>query len=615
MSEINNKKLEQIWDEFVNNLNDEGFDGDLREYLNAIKFISAIDILQIDESEYRNDIEKKISKIVQFIDNYKKEYYEISCIKGFKCMGNINGRDYYYYIADQQVKASVYYVRYLNFLYKSHLDQITIKDIYIKICEFKEKAYENCEITVAQIKKECEEIINEINNGICKLEQEDNENSVLNKEDIKHQCIKYLNEIELSENIEYKKYLMFNNMMREIRFFGAAYQYLWHWKKEKKTLYRCGDLAGQSIEELPKSKQEYIKKMFNNSINHMNSPSNIRHSFSENLLLDIYKYLILPKQESNQLIYTDVFDQDGIEIKSYLLENNKTVEFNIIKEADINSIYMNKEVKSFHEFIIGETPSSYDLPFTVEMYPQSLEGERNDKETTKGMRDTLLPIYFHTWGIDCSLSKTKVADDKEVITYGRCYKNIEDIDNVKSLENYEQYDSGTLFTMAFDKEDIMYLLLKINERKNKMIEDIVKIIIEKMSLLKVEGSFDQLYSASIQFCKHKLVFDVNKENKFEMEVTTGSNHFQNGYIDEKNEKLSMDTAKKVFVKKVKENTKNYLINRYSNINKNKSLKGDFVLSTMKNDNYNFLLVKQYTEYMVNMEDAEIAMLKHLIFKE
>ena len=65
----------------------------------------------------RKKIDEKIDIIERFVKKYKDDYYEISRIKGFRGNqdGKIAGRDYYYYIADQKMKASVYYVRYLNF--------------------------------------------------------------------------------------------------------------------------------------------------------------------------------------------------------------------------------------------------------------------------------------------------------------------------------------------------------------------------------------------------------------------------------------------------------------------------------------------------------------------
>ena len=33
--------------------------------------------------------------------------------------------------------------------------------------------------------------------------------------------------------------MLFNNMMREIRNIGTAYQYLWHWRSEEKNLFRA----------------------------------------------------------------------------------------------------------------------------------------------------------------------------------------------------------------------------------------------------------------------------------------------------------------------------------------------------------------------------------------
>lgn len=616
---VEEQKLEELWEEFIDNLSCEGFDADLKKYLNAIKCLAAIDISNIDNEEYRKNIDSQIDQIVDFIEKHEKNYYEISCSKGFKKNNDksISGRDYYYYIADQQVKASVYYVRYLNFLERSQLDDMRKNEIIHNLNIYKNflicnKSDDSQKEPVVDIERECENLINIINNTSYTNETS-NEDAPLSMdiEDMKHQCIQYLDEIKLSQDIEYKKYMMFNNMMREIRFFGAAYQYLWHWKKEKKTLYRCGNLECEKSENPLDSKEEYIKNMFKNCISHMNSPSKSKHSYSENLLLDIYKYLVLPKQEESNKDNTCVLTENEISITSCLLKNDNTVVFNIIKEADVNSIFVDAASKSFHDFIVGKNLQRYDLPYTVEMYPQSLCGERNDKGTTKGMRDWLLPAYFNSWGIDCNFSKTKVADDKEVITYGKCYS-----EKVNVYENtnciYKDFNSGTLFSMILDKEDVIYLLLKIFEQKQKKLDDIIEAIVRNFSWMDKYQTFENCYKSNNEY-KIDARFYKDNVTGLLFEVVIKGSHFEgNNYLDENNEKISVEAAMKKCKKHIKSKIEACLRERYNNICATEHTKSDFILTTMREDEYCFDLIKKYNEYLIG--DEEITMLKYLIFK-
>ena len=109
----------KLWDGFLNKLNLTGneFDRDLSSFLEGIKYIAQIKLDKISHEspnacDERKKIDEKIDIIERFVKKYKDDYYEISRIKGFRGNqdGKIAGRDYYYYIADQKMKASVYYV-------------------------------------------------------------------------------------------------------------------------------------------------------------------------------------------------------------------------------------------------------------------------------------------------------------------------------------------------------------------------------------------------------------------------------------------------------------------------------------------------------------------------
>lgn len=616
---VEEQKLEILWEDFIGKLSCEGFDADLKEYLYAIKYLAEINVLDIDNEEYRKGIDCQIAKIVDFIENHRKKYYEISCTKGFKKNKDksFSGRDYYYYIADQQVKASVYYVRYLNFLERSQLAAERKNEISEKLKKYKSTLLHN-ELNSSEkeqmfdIEKECYNLIDFINNSLySNVISGERELHPIEIEDIKQHCFQFLDEIKLSQNIDYKKYMMFNNMMREIRFWGAAYQSLWYWKKEMKTLYRCGALECEKPEHPIDSKEEYIKTMFSNCISHMNSPSRSRHSYSENLLLDVYKYLVLPKQKEPNKDNIDILIEKEISITSSLLKNDNTVDFNIMKEANVNSIFVDGVSRSFHEFIVDDNLHSYDLSYAVEMYPQSLIGERNDKGTTKGMRDWLLPLYFNSWGIDCNFSKTKVADDKEVITYGKCYSQKVSVNETTKCI-YKDYESETLFSMILNKEDVIYLLLKISEQKQLKVIDIIKVIVENMSCKENLPGFAMCYTENDDY---NFITEFSKDNVKGLlfDVAIKGAHFNdNYYLNEKNEKISVEAARKKCRKHINSKITAYLEERYNNIYVTEHPKSDFILTTMREDGYCFNMIKKYNEYLSG--DEEITMLKYLIFK-
>lgn len=439
--------LERKWSNFLTSL--ENNHCEEKNYFEAIKYVSDIDSKTIDDEEIREKINGYIETIVQFIGKHKN-YYELSNVKGFKKNdGSIRGRDYYYYIADQQIKATVYYARYLNFIEGCEITAERDLDVRVRLqnicdehgvqldCSNKDNKVECiCKSLVEHIEtndfpamKTLEkEVLEQVDNQSGNFEDTDSQvsnlgdNGQLTLDELKSiriELLRYGEEYKISNNIDYRLYMMLNNMMHEIRFWGAAYQYLWHWKSYKKTLYRSGLLEKKDAEKKQDKNDDiavhkFMKDMFQECIDHMNSPSLSRHSFSENLLIDVYKYLILEKEEHNALI--KIKDENGLCIVCKSIKNEKEVEFHIIKGASINSIFVDGSDQDFSTFI-QNNKIPVDYGYTVEIYPQELQGETNDKGTIKGMRDTLLPLYFKSWGIDASLSRTKVADDKEVITY------------------------------------------------------------------------------------------------------------------------------------------------------------------------------------------------------
>ena len=419
-------------------------------------------------------------------------------------------------------------------------------------------------------------------------------------------------------NINYLKYMLFNNVMKEIRYIGSAYQFLWHWESTKKTIYRAGTIEYNSDKYINITNQNFLlKNMLSDCVSHMNFPSKCLHSYSENLLLDIYKYLVLERDnnvvETKEKIY---IDNRFIEIEITIPHNNNSVCFYILKEASINCIFIDGKVMPFQDFAICENIDDLkEFSYSVEVFPQSLYGEKNAKGTTKYLRDIYFPEYFNSLGLDGNLAKTKIADDKEVITYGKYYQEKITVDSEK-LE-FDGYKAGTLFCMTLTKEDVLCLILRVGLKKYKSIDYIINIILSDNYFWWQKGVFKADYeknndSTFTCYCHQKNA--IWNANTYNAQIIVNNEYF-NEFVDKNGERLSLDKAEEKMKEEIKKYLFEYLYNRYNSVIEDDKNKVEFILSTVTEDDYDFGLVSQYNEYMKDTEDHEIAILKEIIFKE
>lgn len=643
--------IEKKWNDFMDSLEkkaEETGDGEYREirgYFEAIKAVSELDADKIDEESERERIDEQIGVIADFTEKHK-EYYELGRIKGFRRNQDkqIKGQDYDYYIADQQVKAAVCFARYLNFIERSEevqeADRSNMADALKKIArifglEIAAKDYDDkklCEkiiakvdekiesdffdISESELKKEINELDERIRERFFKdtvqslYKTPENANEEVGADEAKlRPFIKLRGDLLLYmdaiSGLNYKIYMMLNNMMREIRFSGAAYQYLWHWNKSKKTLYRSGVLdgvvyGGYEYARLNQNDvRERFKTMFEDSIGHMKSESRIRHSFSENLLLVIYKYLIVEVEGSNYLAICESgkkrsyrLRRSGIEVRyqtDMVAYRTKKTDLYIIKDADINSVFVSEQNRnraySFYNYI-GEHKEQPICGYSVEMYPQSLEGERNKKGTVKYMKDTLFPLYFRSWGIDAMLATAWIADDKEVVTWGKHYTERTEI----GRQAFEEAKAGTLFHLSLEKDDICCLLLKIYEKKVGTYDASEKIVNEAWGY--IEGYKGPKYE---RFRKISWKYDGST-----LFITTRSQNVPLGSDEMKN---------------IESDIKDFLKKRYKRLLENDNPKVAFIMARIEENGFDFRLVKQYNRYLHGRtEDPEIAILKQIIFK-
>lgn len=601
--EINER--DKAWNEFLYKLGgNNSFDKKLKDYLYAIKEISEIVVDKLADPEYKDEIVGNLEKIERFIDKYKNNYDEISLVKGFRANKELIGKDYFYYIADQKMKASVYYVRYLNFISKnySNIENTKQLDEYIKQLD-EELKKRNKDININK-----DNIVQIVDNYM----EDTKENRIF-----RQNCLDCIERLKMG-NINYLKYMLFNNVMKEIRYIGSAYQFLWHWESTKKTIYRAGTIEYNSDKYINITNQNFLlKNMLSDCVSHMNFPSKCLHSYSENLLLDIYKYLVLERDnnvvETKEKIY---IDNRFIEIEITIPHNNNSVCFYILKEASINCIFIDGKVMPFQDFAICENIDDLkEFSYSVEVFPQSLYGEKNAKGTTKYLRDIYFPEYFNSLGLDGNLAKTKIADDKEVITYGKYYQEKITVDSEK-LE-FDGYKAGTLFCMTLTKEDVLCLILRVGLKKYKSIDYIINIILSDNYFWWQKGVFKADYeknndSTFTCYCHQKNA--IWNANTYNAQIIVNNEYF-NEFVDKNGERLSLDKAEEKMKEEIKKYLFEYLYNRYNSVIEDDKNKVEFILSTVTEDDYDFGLVSQYNEYMKDTEDHEIAILKEIIFKE
>lgn len=587
-------QYETIWNAFFEKLDPEiEFDQKLKEYLLALNYVSEIKADCLDNNTVREDINEKLRIIVEFIEQYKEHNYEIGQIKGFRTndMGMISGRDYYYYIADQKMKASVYSARYLNFI-KVYLSANSEAESELLKCidEVKEQI-SNKEIDISR-----ENVIGVIDDYLILTEE---------YQTLREKCIECVERTKISKDINYLKYMMFNNTMREIQYIGAAYRYLWHWECKTKNLFRYVSYDGEEMQLGDNcTKESFLQNMFNTVISHMNRSSGKLCSYSEDPYVDIYKYLKIMKAEN--YVFTDInAKQEGFKIKIKGLDNDNVARFDILKGVKVNPISRDGTVCDFYGFVQdGKALRKEEkLAYAVELYPELPEAEKNSKETTKNIKK-LLVSYLKTWGdkTDAKNLMSYVADDKEVVTYGKIENAVVNVsgDFTGGQEAYCRY------TMKFDKEELIYLLLKLRKA------DIAGIV-KRFSVTlgwNLRNSIYDAYRESNQkiICGDACVIIDGKSMDMKVEVPSEimMNEGKKVAVDE-----CINRIKRILEKEVRD----YFMERYNNLLLQKHGIADFVLRFIASEGYVCpSYIAEYNEYEPDKGDKEIMILKSLLFK-
>lgn len=542
------------WEDFLSGLEKDN-DIETVEFLKAIKFISEVEATVLEDSEQRSEINSMITKISEYIDTYQNILYEISLMNGFFYpLDNTEkiDRDYYYYIADQKMKAAVYYARYCNIL-----------------------------------------------------------------------------ETNQDKDIAYIKYLMLNNMMREVRFFGASYQYLWHWEKKKAHLFRnvSGSYDPPHNGLKAKGIKAFFEAMFNKVIKQMNQSREGTFSYSTDPFIDIFKYLKIKSVASQSDI--DI-EENGITLSVSGISNDSKAKFEIISYAEINSVFCGSDTYDYYSFIqSNQFNSDCEYPFAVELYPTLPEEAKNETETTKHIKDFIFN-YLKSWS---SLSGDHigswVADDKEVVTCGSIAKNTFDVTADRIPTYIDPNKSNTSYRMELNKEDVIYLILKLMEKDQKItdsfvfeaspslknrLSDWIKRVKQKQkeqddgndnTIPKFTGNYYDQISINISI-NNKLVINIKS---IDPSLISGNS----GTVDE-----CVNTVVKMIIKMVK----NYFTKRYETILGSDHKVADFILTFIKeqknpnNEPYTCPeYIKKYNEFDAGDNDCELVLLKYCCFKK
>lgn len=605
------QKLEKKWDLFLEELTSSNneFDIDLGKYLTALVFISKINIEDIDNENKRNEINDNLKEIVSFIDKYKNEYYEIGLIKGFKTNDSsvIRGRDYYYYIADQKMKASVYYVRYLNFI------EHTMYNNKIEIIKDMNKIKSSLGEQEEKINLADEDLLNEIEKFIRKLD----DLLIQNDEfwEIRQKCIECRIKIKACVDTDYMKYMMFNNMMREIRYVGASYQYLWHWESKCRNLFRNASYEGQNIKiERESSKKDFFAAMFRDVIEHMNYPSGKLCSYSEDPYIDIYKYLKVNNiKEKSWVRYVDDAD---VKIDIEDLHNTNKAKFEIVKSAKINSIIKDGKNLDFYDFIQDGEPiiQNKSLAYLVELYPDLRDVEKNSKGTTKNIK-SLLDVYLRTWSESSTKLLSYVADDKEVICYGKIEQETYDVDQMGATTHFK---NGCKYCMELSKEAVIYLLLTLRESN---ITDLVEKMKFTLKTLEEKKVFNSLKSeTSIDNIEGEIKINITNKKSVSIRVRAEvTEEYIKKNRGENTQLISVKKAQELIEKEIEKKLQNWLEERYEKIlndgREGTYVSADFIKNFIEKEKHRYPdYINEYNEYEPDKNDEEISILKYLIFK-
>jgi len=127
----------------------------------------------------------------------------------------------------------------------------------------------------------------------------------------------------------------------------------------------------------------------------------------------------------------------------------------------------------------------------------------------------------------------------------------------------------------------------------------------------LKGKFKSFYEGA-DIWRQQLIWNKSDGAPFKIDINVNKDYLDQMSVDARKD---LKSASDTIIDKVRESISDFLTNRYAYILAEDNTKIEFIMSTIEYKDFNFWLVSQYNEYMVNIEDPEIAMLKYIVFKE
>lgn len=490
---------------------------------------------------------EKINNMFGFAEDKKSEAMsEETWEQYLDELSRVSVKEYLYFIADMKIKSTVYLLRVHNFVKNGGLENVyltekrfidnikeivNIESFYSDVQRFfgcgtiREKgsidAYFNGEeqgstlssedkMAFAYIEK-CKKFVEEVQSGWDKVkhiaeELREMESEVLDKNNAKRSgavqslALPAFQQYDLIG--EYKiaadyKYYLFDNSMREIKFTGIGWEWLWKYEQSKADLFRCSD--GQDNYDLKgdsgKSGREFYQFMIATIVRHMNNGENKPKlaSYSKNPFRDIYKYMSVKKQEGFYLYKIRKTDNEEYIAELYLRmgEEEKpvgtddaekyrnTVFFSLIKNGETNTISDVKDGivrnrKSFSEFITEQEPDDSDAHFFCVDILNNTVFYKGDVRRVFGEYVSQFPE------VDSKQLQSAIvaSSDKEVVMWWdkniAPYKEIILLEKCPENYSYDDFRENVEYRIELTKQDVIglfYSIWKDNRKKNNVFFD------------------------------------------------------------------------------------------------------------------------------------------------
>ena len=203
-----------------------------------------------------------------------------------------------------------------------------------------------------------------------------------------------------------------------------------------------------------------------------------------------------------------------------------------------------------------------------------------------------------------------VADDKEVVTYGKVAKEVIEVNEYNIPETLY---NGYKYKMKMDKDELLYLLLKIRN------SDINRIARKVAELVKIE--FD--YSGE-DWIKQVIKGETSENCIIEGRITKEQNKFYSIKCEVRpyavlgdRKDITIEKGKDNITKEVTNQIEEDFRNRYRKILGGNYPIAEFILRFIMDEGYKCpLFINEYNEYdPYRVNDIEISMLKKIIFKQ